>query len=112
MPTCISVTPAPQLDRAQQFRQQVLRAYRIADEAVAMLVYSECVATDAQGAVWFDTAPLTDPREYAPTTCDSHALWLAYGLDRLVLRPHPATPALVRLAPRPPAAGGPSHTNT
>ena len=108
----MSTTPADragqvidQADRAAQFREQMVRAVRIANESTLQLIRDDCTLSHEgeDGTLWYDTSPLLDPREYSAPVIDMHRQVLAYGEEQQLFTRHPAADMshLVRLQRRP-----------
>lgn len=89
-------------DRAAAFRDHIVRALRIADEATVELIESEGIQQPSTSAVrWYDTAPLLNANEYPSELLDMHAETIRYGIERRLLERHPSTADLVRVTRRP-----------
>ena len=87
-------------------RQQQL-AHRLAERAVAADVEMHGhITRDADGIKWYDTRPMTDPREHCPESIDMANEALEYGVKAGVLVRHHAQQWLVRVDLARPALNG------
>lgn len=70
-----------------------------ADHAVISDITAACVALAQQPGqpCWYDTRPMTDPREHAPPQLDMAVQALQYARERGLVAQHPQHPHLVRI---------------
>ena len=75
----------------------------IARDAIVTDIQTECVRVAAPGEdtpAWYDTRPMTDPREHAPQVLDMTRRALEVGEAMRIITRHPQHQHLVRLAPQ------------
>jgi hypothetical protein len=70
-------------------------AFALADRAVVADIGSECPRLEADGRSWFDTRPMTDPREHAPSVVDMANTAICYAIARQLVGIHPQRPYLL-----------------
>jgi hypothetical protein len=88
----------PPPDRAAQLGEQLRTATAIADRAVVCLIECEGIRLEQPGgAVWYDTAPMVDPREQPPQAIDINTEELRYAELRGLIQRDPLHPHLVRV---------------
>lgn len=72
-------------------------AVSIADEAVLILLRSECAFSETGTYRWYDTRPMLDEREHSGPNVDQHRQCLEYASLRHLVFADPDQPHLVRL---------------
>lgn len=84
---------------ARRIAPLVYQALRLANRAVREDIETECpkVCT-GDGRIWWDTRPMTDPREHSPAVLDMTNDALKYAIESGLVRLHPMQPYLVTFA--------------
>ena len=75
-------------------------AYTLADRACIADIETECHVLQADGVPWWDTRPMTDPRELPDDLVEMNTQALAYAELRGLFTRHPLRPYLVRIQPQ------------
>lgn len=74
------------------------QATAIADRSVIADIQSEGQRVSVDGRIWYDTRPLTDPREHAAQVIDMASEAISYAVARRIASVHPQRPYLLALA--------------
>jgi hypothetical protein len=75
-------------------------AFEIANRAVVEDIESYAAKEVIDGRTWWDTRPMTDPREFRSASVDIADLAIAYAIGAGLARLHPQRPYLLAIASR------------
>lgn len=78
----------------------LLQATLIADRAVVSDIESEGHRVQLDGRTWYDTRPMTDPREHATPVIDMAFEAITYAVARRLASVHPQRPYLLSINAR------------
>lgn len=91
LPSAPFAPPAGLLDPDSQLSL----AMAIAERAVVSDIESEGVKVRLDGVTWWDTRPMTDPREHAPEAADMATLAIRFAVGTRLAHVHPQRPYLL-----------------
>jgi hypothetical protein len=80
--------------------QMVHLAFEIANRAVVEDIENYAVKEVTDGRIYWDTRPMTDPREHAPQSIDMATQAIRYALTAGLAAVHPQRPYLITLVGR------------